>query len=80
MNKVLIGYGMLEKAMRRFLSIPQADMVPFDQIPGQPNSHFAIAELGVEMPSKMYAKVETFVYEGCEYQVFLQSGFGIENN
>lgn len=79
MNKVLIGYGMLEKAMKRFLRIRQANMVPFDRIPGQPNSHFAIAELGVEMPSKMYTKVEIFMYEGCKYQVFLKSGFVIEN-
>lgn len=78
MNNVLIGRLLMEKAVRRFLRVPQAEIVSFDRVPGQPNSHFAVANMGVEMPSKMYKKVEIFVYEGSEYQVFLQPGFVIE--
>lgn len=79
MSKVLIERGLLEKAVRRFLARPQADIVPFDRIPGQKKSHFAIAGFAVTKIPKTYVETAVFEYKGEKYQVFLQPGFVIEN-
>ena len=70
MSKVLIRQELLEKAVRRFLSRPGANIVPFDRIPGQ-DVHFAVADSSIKELPSFYPRVEEFGYKGVIYKILL---------